>query len=363
MKMTSKTLVAAAAMFILSFSSYSMAGHGGAGGFHGGGRSFHGGGASFGGGEYHGGGANWSPAGHSPSYNFPHPTYPTSHTNFTPSSGFGPHPGSFAGSGNHPGPGPHSGPHPDWYHGNWNNHGHYPWHHWPAGWWAAGFWAGVGEGGFAAPWDWGYCSYANPYCSAPVVVDNTTIDYSQPIVLAEPTDSNSDAQAVIVGGESPAANAATELLGAARDFFARGDYDAALKQCDKAIVQMPNYAASHEFRGLALFALHRYKEAAGTIYAVLSVEPGWDWTTMSGFYPEVDVYSQQLRALEEYVVANPNLPEARFLLGYHYMTCGHSDAAENQFHTAAALNTQDQLSGQLASALKLRRKRSSPSRL
>ena len=38
---------------------------------------------------------------------------------------------------------------------------------------------------------------------------------------------------------------------------------------------------------LCLFALGRYDESAATLYAVLSVGPGWDWTTLIGLYPDV----------------------------------------------------------------------------
>ena len=142
-----------------------------------------------------------------------------------------------------------------------------------------------------------------------------------------------------------------ELLDAARAAFTQGDYAGALAECDQAIARLPNSAVAHEFRGLALFALHRYKEAAGPVYAVLSVGPGWDWATLSSFYPRPDVYSGQLRALEQYVASNPNVAEARFLLAYHYMTGGHNDAAAEQFKAAVQLNPQDQLSAQLASAM------------
>ena len=77
-----------------------------------------------------------------------------------------------------------------------------------------------------------------------------------------------------------------------------------MAQCDQAIAKLPNDPLLHEFRGLTLFALHRYKEAAGTIYAVLSVGPGWDWTTLASLYPDIDVYTQQLRDLEQYVNAH-----------------------------------------------------------
>ena len=72
----------------------------------------------------------------------------------------------------------------------------------------------------------------------------------------------------------------TDLLDAAHDAFYQGDYAAALKQCDQAIALQPNDVLLHEFRGLALFALRRYDEAAGAVYAVLSAGPGWDWTTL-----------------------------------------------------------------------------------
>ena len=107
----------------------------------------------------------------------------------------------------------------------------------------------------------------------------------------------------------------------------------------------------HEFRGLALFALHRYDEAAGAVYAVLSAGPGWDWTTLSSLYPDVSVYTEQLRALEQYVAANPNSAAARFLLAYHYTICGHTDAAATQLKAAVQLDPKDRLSAQLLDML------------
>lgn len=82
----------------------------------------------------------------------------------------------------------------------------------------------------------------------------------------------------------------------ARNAFYSGDYARALSSLDAALSKTPSDVVLHEFRALCLFALHKYKEAAGTLYAVLSVGPGWDWTTMSGLYSNVDVYTEQLRA-------------------------------------------------------------------
>jgi tetratricopeptide (TPR) repeat protein len=141
------------------------------------------------------------------------------------------------------------------------------------------------------------------------------------------------------------------LLDTARTGFAQGDYAGALANCNQAIVGLPNCVAAHEFRALTLFALARYKEAAGPVYDVLSVGPGWDWATLESFYPREDVYVQQLRALEQYVQSNPNVAEARFVLAYHYMTGGHYDAAAEQLQVVVQLNPQDRLSAQLLVAM------------
>jgi tetratricopeptide (TPR) repeat protein len=286
-------------------------------------------------------------------------TMPTTWSNFDARSGLAQHanvnPHPRPGPGPHPRPGP--GPHPNWYHGNWHDHWNHPWNYWPAGWWGAGFVAGAAFDAALTPWSWGYWPYYNPYCAAPVVVDGATIDYSQPIVLAAEPAANVDSAATPDQTSPDAAQAtsaeqAMQLLDAARNAFVQGDYASALSQCDQAIAKQPSDTVLHEFRGLALFAQQRYQEAAGAVYAVLSVGPGWDWTTLSSLYPDVDTYTKQLRALEESVKSNRNAADTRFLLAYHYLTCGYSDAAERQLQAAVQLNPKDQLSAQLLSALK-----------
>jgi tetratricopeptide (TPR) repeat protein len=175
------------------------------------------------------------------------------------------------------------------------------------------------------------------------VVEGAWIDYSQPIAMAGPTAAESDSQAT--------ADQAGELLDAARNAFVQGDYAGALSECDQAIALQPDEALLHEFRGLTLFALHRYGEAAGAVYAVLSAGPGWDWTTICSLYPTISVYTEQLRALEQDVASNPNSPALRFLLAYHYTICGHTDAAATEFKAAVQLDPKDQLSAQLLGML------------
>ncbi len=129
--------------------------------------------------------------------------------------------------------------------------------------------------------------------------------------------------------------------------FGTGDYAGALRLTDEALKVLPNDATLHEFRALVLFAVGKYDLAAGPLYAVLSVGPGWDWTTMAGLYPDIEVYTSQLRKLEAFVSANPTSTAGRFVLAYHYLTQGNTDAAVGQFKGVVALAPQDTLSAQL----------------
>ncbi|MGD0654133.1 MAG: tetratricopeptide repeat protein [Thermoguttaceae bacterium] len=239
----------------------------------------------------------------------------------------------------------------NWYHGDWHGHWDHPWHGWPAGWWAAGFAAGWGWGAATAPWSWGYWPYYNPYCIAPIVIDGGIIDYSQPIVVAAQPEYAVNDQSGGTDAQTTAADQAMQIFNTARESFTAGDYQTALSQVDSAIAKLPNDAVLHEFRGLVLFAMKRYQEAAAAVYAVLSVGPGWDWTTLSSLYPNVDVYTEQLRALEDFRRRNPKSAEAHFLLAYHYLTCGHTDAAAKEFNEVVSLNPKDQLSAQLLASL------------
>ena len=109
----------------------------------------------------------------------------------------------------------------DWYHGHWHGHWDHPWNRWPNGWIGAGVAWGLAA---ATPWSWGYWPYYNPYYVAPIVAGGTTIDYSQPILAA--------GQDVVppeqLADQAPPADQSAQLLDAARDAFAQGDYSAAL---------------------------------------------------------------------------------------------------------------------------------------
>ena len=204
--------------------------------------------------------------------------------------------------------------------------------------------------------DSGYASYSNPYY---VSGGNTSTyyDYSQPITVInqQPADTatatveTTDAAIPAANDQSssPEVQEGTAHMNSARSAFQQGDYATASREIDAAIKALPKDAALHEFRALIFFATKDYKQAAATLYAVLSAGPGWDWTTLGSMYTSVTTYTEQLRALESYVKVNPSAADARFVLAYHYIACGHPDAARKQYEEVVKLLPNDQLSAQL----------------
>jgi len=64
-------------------------------------------------------------------------------------------------------------------------------------------------------------------------------------------------------------------------------------------------------------------------------------------YPDVNVYTAQLRALEAYTKSNPDKTDSRFLLAYHYMTTEHPEAAVPQLQAVVRLAPNDRLAAEL----------------
>ena len=179
----------------------------------------------------------------------------------------------------------------------------------------------------------GYLGYSNPYYNNSYSSFGN-YNYSQPI----PVSYNSS---MVVAGYDP--NSASEVLNNADAAFRQNDYDAALDIINKGLAQYPDDAVLHEFRALVLFARRDYQQAAATIHSVLAVGPGWDWTTLSSMYASVSIYTEQLRALEGFTKENPQDAASRFLLAYHYMSCGHPDAAARHLQQVVKLMPNDRV--------------------
>jgi hypothetical protein len=239
--------------------------------------------------------------------------------------------------------------------GYWNGNNY-------AGWGMAGMGTGYGGGigawGAGSPmYGWGYSGYSNPYYGAgygsgggraaiavqqPANATQSTAaagsDYSQPI------STTAAAPDPAVAGQVDA------VYAQARAAFKAGDYAQAIQLDQQALAQTPNDATMQEFLALAYFAQGNYKQAAAPLYAVLSVRPGWDWTTLSGMYPDVDTYTVQLRALESYVRANPDSAQGHFVLAYQYLAQGHDPNAVAQLKEVVRLQPNDTISAQIIAA-------------
>ena len=208
---------------------------------------------------------------------------------------------------------------------------------------------GVGAWGAGSPvYSYGYSGYSNPYSATaggaqaigqPQQAAMPANNYSQPISTTSATP------------EQPTIDQANAAFDQARAAFTAGDYANAQQVLQPALAQLPNDTAIHEFFALVLFAQGKYEQAAAPLYAVLSVGPGWNWTTLSGMYPDVGTYTAQLRTLESYVGANPGSAAGHFVLAYQYLCDGHDTNAVAQLKQVVKLMPGDTLSAQLLAKL------------
>jgi tetratricopeptide (TPR) repeat protein len=266
----------------------------------------------------------------------------------------------------------------------WNNHNN--WHHGGWGWsnnvvnnfygggggWGGGWnnnWWAWGLGGFGAGmmtsnllgwgmgsslWDWGYNGFTNPYYvpnNTIVVQQPTPVFVEQPVAVEVPVQqpvpmAYDYSRPLSTEAPMPAQEVAEPALTTfenARQNYIAGNYPEALNGVNKALETLPNDAVMHEFRGLTLFALGRYGEAAATIYPVLAIQPGMDWASLSSLYADVNVFTDQLRKLETYRDQNRDNPAARFLLSYLYLSMGYRDQAKTELERLVKLQPNDQV--------------------
>ncbi len=208
---------------------------------------------------------------------------------------------------------------------------------------------------------WGYdygAGYSNPY-----YVESATpaYNYSQPISISTydtPTDdasadSASDTQAAATAPtpESPQTTEAYQFFDQALAAFKSGDYPNALQLDRQAIQKSPKDAVMHEVAALCMFATGDYSQAASVLNNLLAVAPGMDWTTMSSLYSSMDVYTEQLRTLEARCRQKPDDAAAQFVLAYHYLVAGYSDAAVSALKRVVKAQPSDQVAKRMLDSL------------
>ena len=221
------------------------------------------------------------------------------------------------------------------YWGRWD----YLWDNYPVAATVGLTWWGANALGYA----FGCSDYSNPYYS-----EGMPSYYTEPVLTAPVEPVQETATSALPPGVSADAVAKFDQ---ARTAFFEGRYEDALKLTDAAVAQMPRDAVLHEFRSLVLFALQRYAESAAAIHPVLDVGPGWDWKTLSSLYPNADVYTNQLRALEAAYEKDHKAADVQFLLGYHYLTLGHPEAASRRLQAVLELRPKDTVAASLVATL------------
>lgn len=209
---------------------------------------------------------------------------------------------------------------------------------------------GYGYGGYSyRPFGWGlggwglgsilynsgYLNYSNPYYVP--VASGAVYNYAQPIQVSY----------TVPISEEGKADSSDVIFDEAVAAFQQEDFEKALQLADQGITKYPDDAVLHELRALVLFAKHDYQQAAATIHSVLAVGPGWDWTTMSGLYSNLNAYNDQLRGLETFVDEHPTDAAAQFLLAYHYVVGGHNEAAATRLTLAIQSQPNDRVAKDL----------------
>ena len=140
----------------------------------------------------------------------------------------------------------------------------------------------------------------------------------------------------------------SQYLDDAIQAFQAGNYSNAMRNAEHAIVDSPRDAEAHEVVSLAAMANKDYRVAATAAHAVIELGGVPSWSQVYAIYQNVDAYTTQLRALEDYVKAHPKAPEAQFLLGVQYMTTGYTSEAHDHFAEAAQLTPKDKVAQELA---------------
>jgi tetratricopeptide (TPR) repeat protein len=191
--------------------------------------------------------------------------------------------------------------------------------------------------------EFGCSDYNNPYYE-----EGQAISYAEPVLSVPVEEEAATSEQPQPPGVS---QEALDKFDQARLAFQQKDYEKSLQLIDQTVRLLPHDAVVHEFRALVLFALKRYTESAAALHAVLAVGPGWDAKTLTSLYPDMDTYTAQFRALEAARDQDLKKADVRFLLGYHYLTCGYPDQAAAEFRAAAELQPKNAVAASMAATL------------
>jgi hypothetical protein len=218
---------------------------------------------------------------------------------------------------------------------------------------------------FCWSWNWALCwglyypcwwwttrpYYSSWYCYYPAV---TTVVYPTEtrVVYADTTSYATNVVADPVGeaavlstpaSENPLTIVAQRYLELGDRAFREGRYTDAVQFYAKAVEFAPDQGGLYLVLSDALFAAGDYHYGAYAIRRALELDPGLVETQVDkhGFYPQPEIFDQQLAVLERYVAEHPSDRDARLVLALNYLFAGRAVEASGILGAPSALRPGD----------------------
>jgi hypothetical protein len=194
-----------------------------------------------------------------------------------------------------------------------------------------------------------YSPFAPVYVPVPVPSYAGENPYAVDNSVGLPTD---NADYTPSSGTTDPATASSESFDQQGEYaFRARDYMAANRDWQHAVVDDPSNGALAMKLALAMFAVGKYREAAGTTQQVLVLLPQEKWVQAVSDYKKLYAnpkdYLDQLKSLAKAAADKPNDPALRFLLGFHYGYSGRVADAVRELNKLVQLEPKDQLGRKL----------------
>lgn len=202
--------------------------------------------------------------------------------------------------------------------------------------------------------DHGYPVYEPPIVSSPAYSYSApAVDYGGYVPATASPVTSSETAAV----DAPTPEAANLSGGSATYYresvnaFRSGDYAAATKAADHAIVEDSQSGVLRTHASQCLLANGEFEAAAAALSDGLSLLPAAEWgneiRNFRRLYRKND-YITHMKQLEQFAKENPDVAAGNALCAYHFYFLGHESAAQRHLTVARKADPNDPLVAQLS---------------